>query len=307
MTRHVPTFPHVRLRRMRQHPKMRDLIRETQLQVTDFIQPLFVRYGHGEKRPIVSMPGMFQFSVDQLGPVIDDIKALGIPSVMLFGIPEHKDDVGSSALSQNGVVQEAARAIKKQAPELLVSADLCFCEYTDHGHCGVVNDATGRMDVDNDATLKLLAEQAVSLAQAGVDLFAPSGNIDGMVRAVREGLDLAGFQHVPILVHSVKYASSLYGPFRDAAEGAPQFGDRQGYQLDIANGNEALREVQQDIIEGADIVMVKPASAYMDIISRIKHRHQQPPPQSTRLLKQNLKISPCLRLHSLFYSPPKVT
>jgi porphobilinogen synthase len=216
------------------------------------------------------MPGQFQLSLDRLAERIDEVAGLGIPGVILFGIPEHKDARGSAAVQDHGIVQEAVRIARKQAPGLLVITDLCFCEYTDHGHCGPLSETAGRVDVDNDATLPLLAQQAVSHARAGADVIAPSGMMDGMVQAIRRGLDAAGFSHVPIMSYAAKYASGYYGPFRDAAESAPSFGDRRGYQMDPANGDEALREVALDLAEGADIVMVKPALAYLDIAWRVK-------------------------------------
>lgn len=216
------------------------------------------------------MPGQYQLSLDRLAERIAEVDSLGIPGVILFGIPEHKDARGSAAVQDDGIVQEAIRIARKQAPGLLVITDLCFCEYTDHGHCGPLSETSGRMDVDNDATLPLLAQQAVSHARAGADLIAPSGMMDGMVHAIRQGLDAAGFAQIPIMSYAAKYASGYYGPFRDAAESAPSFGDRRGYQMDPANGDEALREVALDLAEGADLVMVKPALAYLDIARRVK-------------------------------------
>lgn len=277
MTNTTSSFPAVRLRRLRHHPQIRQLLRETHLQVSDLILPLFVRHGNNIRTPISSMPGQFQLSVDQLDPIINEIVAAQIPAVLLFGIPEHKDAEGSSSWHQQGVIQQAIRAIKAQAPDLLVITDVCFCEYTDHGHCGVMNERTGRMDMDNDATLENLTKQAVSFAEAGSDVIAPSGMVDGMVHALRQGLDAAGFEHIPILSYAVKYASSLYGPFREAAEGAPQFGDRKTYQMDIANSSEALREAAHDVYEGADMLMVKPASAYLDVIAKVKQQFPQLP------------------------------
>jgi porphobilinogen synthase len=216
------------------------------------------------------MPGQFQLSLDRLGAVVAETAGLGIPGILLFGIPEQKDARGSAAARDDGIVQEAIRVARQAAPGLLVITDLCFCEYTDHGHCGPLTDAGGRMDVDNDATLPLLAQQAVSHARAGADMIAPSGMMDGMVQAIRRALDEAGFVHVPILSYAAKFASGYYGPFREAAESAPSFGDRRGYQMDPANSDEALREVALDLAEGADIIMVKPALAYLDIIRRVK-------------------------------------
>lgn len=272
-----PGYPLIRPRRLRQNSQLRALIRETQLHVNDFILPLFIREGEDIRNPISSMPGHSQISVDQLDQEIREILSLGIPGVMLFGIPLHKDGLGSASYHDNGIIQQAIRAIKQLAPDLLVFADVCFCEYTDHGHCGVVNNNTGRLDVDNDATLPLLARQAVSYVQAGADVIAPSGNIDGMVLTVRHGLDKANFNHIPILSYAIKYSSALYGPFRQAAEGAPKFGDRKTYQMDPANRGECLREAALDIAEGADILMVKPASIYLDIIHQVKSQHPEVP------------------------------
>ncbi len=270
-------FPHTRLRRLRMHPRLRDMVRETRLSPADFILPLFVRAGKKQRVPIASMPGHIQLSVDQLAPDIKQIDSLGIPAVILFGIPEHKDAAGSDAYSDTGIVQQAVRAIKEAAPGLLVITDVCFCEFTDHGHCGIVNDKTGRPDVDNDATLEILVKEAVSQARAGSDMLAPSGMMDGMVQALRRGLDAAGFVHLPIMSYAAKYASGFYGPFREAAESAPQFGDRRGYQMDPANAAEALREVALDVAEGADLVMVKPALSYLDVIRRVKDAHPEVP------------------------------
>ena len=216
------------------------------------------------------MPGQYQISLDRLGEAVAESSELGVPAILLFGIPEHKDSRGSAASRDDGIVQEAIRIARRAAPELLVITDLCFCEYTDHGHCGPLMEKDGRVDVDNDATLPLLAEQAVSHAQAGADMIAPSGMMDGMVQAIRQGLDRAGFTSVPIMAYAAKFASGYYGPFREAAESAPSFGDRRSYQMDPANGDEAIREVALDLAEGADIVMVKPALAYLDIIRRVK-------------------------------------
>lgn len=269
-----PGFPTTRLRRLRHHPKLRDVIRETTLTVNDMILPLFIHHGDDVKNPISSMPGHYQLSVDNLEAEIEEILKLGIPGVLLFGIPAHKDSVGSDSYSDAGVIQTAIGAIKDLAPDLLVISDVCFCEYTDHGHCGVINEKTGRADVDNDATLELLAQQAISHANAGADIIAPSGMIDGMVGAIRTALDGEGFEAIPILSYAVKYCSALYGPFRQASgDSAPRFGDRKTYQMDPANGNEALREAELDLIEGADMLMVKPASLYLDIIHRVKQAH----------------------------------
>jgi porphobilinogen synthase len=273
----APTpLPSQRLRRLRSHPRLRDLVREHRLTVDDLIYPLFIYHGTNLKREIASMPGQYQLSLDRLPEAIDEVVELGIPGVLLFGIPAQKDDRGSSACDDAGIVQEAVRRIKRQAPDLLVITDVCFCEYTSHGHCGPLKESGGKLDVDNDATLPLLAEQAASHARAGADVVAPSGMMDGMVRAIRAGLDRAGFPGLPILSYAAKFASGYYGPFRDAAESAPSFGDRRTYQMDPANGDEALREVALDLEEGADMVMVKPALAYMDIVRRVKDRFGVP-------------------------------
>ena len=272
----TPT-PARRPRRLRSHPRLRDLVREHRLTVDDLIYPLFVYHGRDLRREIASMPGQYQLSLDRLGEAVAEVADLGIPGVLLFGIPEHKDATGSGASEDAGIVQEAVRLIKRQAPGLLVITDVCFCEYTDHGHCGPLRtDAGGQVDVDNDATLPLLARQAVSHARAGADVVAPSGMMDGMVGAIRSGLDGSGFSGVPILSYAAKFASAYYGPFRDAAESAPAFGDRRTYQMDAANGDEAIREVALDLDEGADLVMVKPALAYLDIVRRVKDRFGVP-------------------------------
>jgi porphobilinogen synthase len=260
-------FPTTRLRRLRQHPAVRRLVRETELSPADLIMPLFVRPGENVREEIASMPGNYQLSPDLLAEEIGEVAKLGIGGVILFGIPAEKDATGSDAMSDQGIVPQALRAAKKAAPDMLLITDVCCCEYTDHGHCGIINDATGRMDVDNDATLELLAKQAAVHARAGADVVAPSGMMDGMVGAIRAGLDSDGHAHVPIISYAAKYASAFYGPFRDAAESAPQFGDRRGYQMDPAAGAEqAMREIELDLAEGADIIMVKPALAYLDII-----------------------------------------
>ena len=263
-------YPLHRPRRLRGHPRLRDLVRETDLSVQDLVYPLFVYHGKNLRREIPSMPGQYQLSLDRLGETVAAISELGIPAILLFGIPDHKDARGSAAWRDDGIVQEAIRVTKKVAPGLLVVTDLCFCEYTDHGHCGPLAETRGRIDVDNDATLPLLAEQAKSHAKAGADVIAPSGMMDGMVQAIRHGLDTAGFTDLPIISYAAKYASGYYGPFREAAESAPSFGDRRSYQMDPANTDEAIREVALDLAEGADVVMVKPALAYLDIIWRVK-------------------------------------
>ncbi len=269
-------YPLHRPRRLRGHPRLREMLSENRLTVEDLIYPLFVYHGKGLKREIPSMPGQYQLSLDRLGEAVSDAAELGIPAILLFGIPEHKDALGSAALRDDGIVQQAIGVAKKAAPGLLVITDLCFCEYTDHGHCGPLAESGGRMDVDNDATLPLLAQQAVSHARAGADVIAPSGMMDGMVQAIRRGLDEAGFINVPILSYAAKYASGYYGPFREAAESAPSFGDRRSYQMDPANSDEALREVALDLAEGADMIMVKPALAYLDIIRRVKDTYDVP-------------------------------
>jgi porphobilinogen synthase len=265
------------MRRLRQHPALRELVRETEIGVRDLILPLFVRHGTNTRQPIGSMPGHAQLSVDLVSSEIGEIGDLGIPGVILFGIPQWKDMTGSAATRDDGIVQQAIRKIKEISRELLVITDLCFCEYTEHGHCGVVVDRGGRSDVDNDATLDLLAQQAVSHAHAGADVIAPSGMMDGMVAAIRHGLDAAGFEQTPILSYAAKYASAFYGPFREAAESVPQFGDRRTYQMDPGNAREALREVALDLAEGADLIMVKPALSYLDVICRVKQAHPEVP------------------------------
>jgi porphobilinogen synthase len=254
------------MRRLRQNENLRRLVRETSLSVDDLIYPLFVCPGKSVKNEIKSMPGNYQMSVDRLVAECLAVRDLGIPGVILFGIPEKKDEIGSEAYSDNGIIQKAARALKEKVDNLLIITDICFCEYTSHGHCGVIKDGT----VDNDETLKLLAKQALSHAKAGVDIVAPSDMMDGRVGAMRSALDKSGYSHIPIMAYSAKYTSAFYGPFRDAAESAPKFGDRRAYQMDPANADEALKEVKLDLEEGADIVMVKPALSYLDIIYRVK-------------------------------------
>lgn len=271
------TPPTIRMRRRRYHPVVRDLIRETHLTLDDVILPIFVKAKLDQKQPISSMPGHFQLSLNDLKQEVTEIAAMGIKSVMLFGIPEHKDAVGSDAFSDHGIMQQAIRLIKDTAPELLVMSDICCCEYTDHGHCGAVDDHTGALDVNNDKTLALLQKQVISHAEAGADVMAPSGMMDGMIAAIRTALDSQGFSHLPILSYAVKYASNMYGPFRQAAEGAPQFGDRRTYQMDPANGNEALAEATLDVAEGADMLMVKPAHTYLDVLYRVKQMHPDLP------------------------------
>lgn len=259
-------FPIVRLRRLRATPTLRDMVRETQLNPQDFIYPLFAVHGEAVRRRVSSMPGVYQLSVDQLVREAQECHALGIPAVILFGVPAYKDAQGSENFSDDGIVQRAVRAIKAALPQLIVIADVCMCEYTDHGHCGIVRDG----HIDNDATLEILQRAAVSYARAGADIVAPSGMMDGMVAAIRSALDEAGFSNVSILSYAIKYASAFYGPFREAAEGAPKFGDRKTHQMDPANAREALRELELDIQEGADMVMVKPALPYLDIVYRVR-------------------------------------
>ncbi|MFO8101246.1 MAG: porphobilinogen synthase [Dehalococcoidia bacterium] len=259
-------FPQKRLRRLRRTESLRKLVRETTVSVNDLVYPLFITYGKNTRSEIPSMPGISRFSVDLLPREIEEIFGLGIPAVILFGIPETKDETGSAGYAPDGVVQQAVKSIKKTAPDLLVITDVCLCEYTSHGHCGVIKDGV----VDNDATLDFLSRMALSHAEAGADIVAPSDMMDGRVRAIRQALDGAGFEQIPILSYAAKYASAFYGPFRDAAESAPQFGDRRAYQMDPPNVREAMREIETDIQEGADMVMVKPALAYLDVIRQAR-------------------------------------
>ena len=256
----------IRLKRLRQSQASRALLQETHLQIEKLIAPIFIHAGISQKRPIAAMPEQYQHSLGDLAEEIKTLYNLGIRAVLLFGIPDAKDSQGQSALHADGIIQRAIPIIKQAAPDMIVIADVCFCEYTDHGHCGVLD----KERIDNDKTLALLAQQAVSLAQAGVDWVAPSSMTDGMVAAIRHGLDEAGFIDIPILSYAVKYSSAMYGPFREAAEGAPKFGDRRTYQMNPANSNEAIREALLDVEEGADMLMVKPAQNYLDIIYRIK-------------------------------------
>ena len=272
----MPTcsFPTLRLRRLRSSATMRDLVRETEINVRDLIYPLFIAEGRQVKQEISAMPGQYRWSADLLPGEIENIAALKIPAVLLFGVlePANKDEIGSASWDEHGVVQEAIRAIKRAAPELVVITDVCLCEYTSHGHCGVVED--GR--VLNDSTLELLARQAVSHARAGADIVAPSDMMDGRVAAIRAALDREGFADTPILAYAAKFASGFYGPFREAAASPPQFGDRRAYQMDPANAREALREIELDIAEGADLIMVKPALAYLDLIAKARARFDLP-------------------------------
>jgi porphobilinogen synthase len=256
----------IRPRRLRRTPTIREMIRETSLSVKDFIAPLFVKYGQDIKDPIFAMPGQYQFSVDTIVKEAEELWALGIPSIILFGLPDKKDAKGSRSWAEDGVVQQAVSGVKDRLPGMVVITDVCLCEYTDHGHCGVIKDG----DVDNDATLELLARQAVSHAKAGADFVAPSDMMDGRVAAIRKALDGENYHNTGILSYAVKYASAFYGPFREAADSAPQFGDRASYQMDPPNALEALKEAELDMEEGADIIMVKPAMPYLDIISRVR-------------------------------------
>ena len=268
----MTSFPDMRLRRVRELEPVRNLVRETHLSASNFIYPLFVTHGQGVKQPIEPMPGNYQLSLDMLEEEIADVVDLGIPAVLLFGLPEEKDPVGSGAYDPEGIIQEAIRVIKQAAPNLMVVGDVCLCEYTDHGHCGIIN---GR-SVDNDRTLELLARTALAQVQAGADMVAPSAMMDGQVRAIRETLDANGEETVPVMGYAAKYASAFYGPFRVAADSTPQFGDRRSYQMDPANRRMAMREIESDIAEGADIVMVKPALAYLDVIKTARERFDHP-------------------------------
>ena len=264
--------PDLRMRRLREQGPVRDLVRETRLSAANFVYPLFVTHGSAVRAEIEPMPGCYHTSIDRLDEEVDEVTALGIPAVLLFGLPPAKDAVGSGAYDPEGIIQEAVRVIKERAPGLLVVGDVCLCEYTDHGHCGVISE--GR--IDNDATLELLARAALTQAQAGADMVAPSAMMDGQVRAIRETLDAHGFEDTPIMGYAAKYASAFYGPFRVAADSTPQFGDRRTYQMDPANRRMALREIESDIAEGADIVMVKPALAYLDVIREARARSDYP-------------------------------
>ena len=283
------TFPIARGRRLRLSPGLRRMVRETELTPADFIYPLFVRPGKDIQREIVSMPGVYQWSTDRIAQEVESAANLGIPAVVLFGIPQEKDPVGLENFDPNGVVQQAIRAIKDAVPEMVVVTDVCLCEYTDHGHCGLLNLPEGNGDqglphphlpegyVLNDPTLEVLGRVVISHAEAGADIVAPSGMMDGMVAAIRSALDAAQFEHIPVLSYAVKYASSFYGPFRDAAESPPKFGDRKSHQMDPANAREALREAAEDIAEGADMLMVKPALPYLDVIRRVREAFPEYP------------------------------
>ena len=265
-------YPEYRPRRLRQNENFRRMIRETKLSVDDMVYPLFATVGKGVKKPISSMPGNFQMSVDHLVKEVAKARDLGIPAVLLFGIPDKKDETATGAYARDGIIQRAVKEIKNKVPDILVITDVCLCEYTSHGHCGMLDGER----VDNDSSLELIAETALSHAEAGADMVAPSAMMDGQVGAIRETLDESGYDNVPIMAYSAKYASCFYGPFRDAAESAPKFGDRKAYQMDPPNALEALREVELDVSEGADIIMVKPALAYLDIISRVKADYDLP-------------------------------
>lgn len=266
-------FPQYRMRRLRANETIRSMVRENAVAPTDLIYPLFVKDGEGLRDEISSMPGVFQLSLDMLPGEIDELRELGIPAIILFGLPAEKDGVGSDAYDDHGIIQRAIRAIKDHDPDYYVITDVCLCEYTDHGHCGVL-DAAG--NVKNDETVELLVAEAISHAKAGADMVAPSDMMDGRIAAIRAGLDAAGFELVPIMAYSTKYASGYYGPFREAADSAPAFGDRRAYQMDPANADEGVRETELDIAEGADLVMVKPALAYMDVLRRIKDEFAYP-------------------------------
>ncbi|MDL1955576.1 MAG: porphobilinogen synthase [Candidatus Desulfofervidus auxilii] len=265
-------FPRYRPRRLRRNENLRRMIRETHLSIDDLIFPLFVLPGKGIKEPISSMPGNYRFSIDELIKEVKEVYDLGIPAIILFGIPEKKDEFGSEAYAKDGIIQRAIKAIKDKVPDIIVITDVCLCEYTSHGHCGIIKNG----EVDNDATLELLAKTAVSHAEAGADIVAPSDMMDGRVKAIREALDNTGFKNIPIMSYAVKYASAFYGPFREAAESAPKFGDRRSYQMDPPNAREAIREAELDVAEGADIIMVKPALPYLDIIYRIRQKINRP-------------------------------
>ena len=265
-------FPDYRPRRLRKNENFRRMLRETALSVSDLVYPLFVVEGKGVKKPINSMPGNFQLSIDNLIKEVEKTKGLGIPAVLLFGIPDKKDEVASGAFARDGIVQRAVRRIKEKVPDILVITDVCLCEYTSHGHCGMIE----KGDVDNDSTLEVLAETALSHAKAGADMVAPSAMMDGQIGAIRETLDEAGYETLPVMAYAAKYASCFYGPFREAAESTPQYGDRKSYQMDPANSDEAIREMNLDVEEGADILMVKPALPYLDIIRRAKEEFDLP-------------------------------
>ncbi len=277
-------YPISRPRRLRTNSNLRAMLRETNLNPNDFVFPLFVHYGNNYRKEISSMPGIFQYSVDQLSKEVKEIKDLGIPSVILFGIPEEKDPIGKDNFSPDGIVQQAIHEIKSAVPEMIVMTDVCMCEYTDHGHCGILNLGDDRPQPQlpegyllNDPTLEILNKVVLSHVEAGADIVAPSGMIDGMVASIRQALDTHSYTHIPILSYAVKYASAYYGPFRDAAESPPTIGDRKSHQMDPANSREALREAAVDVAEGADMLMVKPALAYLDIIQKVRQAHPEIP------------------------------
>ena len=270
-------FPDTRMRRLRRTEKLRALVRETRLSPQCLVYPLFVCLGKGVRKEVRSMPGVFNLSVDQAVEEAREVKSLGIPALILFGLPEAKDEVATGAWAEDGIVQQATRAIKKEVPELILMGDVCLCEYMSHGHCGIVRTtAAGEYEIVNDETLELLARTAVSLTKAGIDMVAPSDMMDGRVAAIRKGLDAAGFSNTPILSYAAKFASAFYGPFREAADSAPQFGDRRSYQMDPANRREAMREIELDLQEGADMIMVKPALPYLDVIREARERFEVP-------------------------------
>ena len=268
------TFPTIRPRRLRHTPALRRMVQETTLSPSNFIYPLFIQHGENQHIPISSMPGQFRLSVDQLAAEAAELKSLGVPAVVLFGLPAHKDPVGLENFADDGIVQQAIRALKAANPELVVITDVCLCEYTDHGHCGLLNEDGY---VLNDETQEVLQKVVVSHARCGADIVAPSGMIDGMVAAIRSALDGEGYSHLPVMSYAVKYASAFYGPFREAADGAPRFGDRKTHQMDPGNVEEALREAALDVAEGADFLMVKPALPYLDVIRRVKERFPELP------------------------------
>ena len=268
----MTSFPDLRLRRLRGSEPMRNMARETRLSPKEFVYPMFVTHGHGVREAIEPMPGCYQMSLDVMSEEVDEVASLGIPAVLLFGLPAEKDPLGTEGYDPEGIVQEAVRAIKKTSPEMLVITDVCMCEYTDHGHCGVIDNGK----VDNDQTLELLGRTALTHVQAGADMPAPSAMMDGQVWAIRQALNADGYEDTPIMGYAAKYASGFYGPFRVAADSTPQFGDRKSYQMDNANVRMAMREIESDIAEGADIVMVKPALAYLDVIKEAKERFDLP-------------------------------
>ena len=272
----MQSFPDLRLRRLREQPSVRTLTRETRLSASQFIYPMFVTHGSGLREPIEPMPGCYHFSLDRLTEEVGEAYELGIPGVLLFGLPAEKDPFGLEGYDPEGIIQEAVRTIKREVPGMMVICDVCMCEYTDHGHCGVIENGRNGPIIDNDATLELLARTAVTQAQAGADMVAPSAMMDGQVRAIREALNEEGYDDLPIMGYAAKYASAFYGPFRVAADSTPQFGDRRSYQMDPANARMAMREIESDIAEGADIVMVKPALAYLDVIRRASERFDHP-------------------------------